>query len=53
VSDSVKGLLREKLVTGARGQFGNPQEGERPPLEAVTRKRHVGRQQTERTYCVL
>jgi hypothetical protein len=25
----------EKL---ARGQFGNPEEGERPPLEAVARK---------------
>jgi hypothetical protein len=23
-------------VTDVRGQFGNPNEGERPPLEAVT-----------------
>jgi hypothetical protein len=28
----------EKLVAEARGQFGNPEEGERPPLEAVTRR---------------
>jgi hypothetical protein len=28
----------EKLVTEARGQLGNPEEGERLPLEAVTRK---------------
>jgi hypothetical protein len=28
----------EKLVAEARGQFGNPEEGERPQLEAVTRK---------------
>jgi hypothetical protein len=24
-------------VAEERGQFGNPEEGERPPLEAVTR----------------
>jgi hypothetical protein len=38
-------------VAGARGQFGNPEEGERPSLEAVTRellKRH-----TEKTQSVL
>jgi hypothetical protein len=29
----------EKLVAEARGQFGNPEEGERPPLKAVTRQR--------------
>jgi hypothetical protein len=28
----------EKLVAEARGQFGNPEEVERPLLEAVTRK---------------
>jgi hypothetical protein len=28
----------EKLVAEAREQFGNPDEGERPPLEAVTRQ---------------
>jgi hypothetical protein len=27
----------EKLVAEARGQFGNPEAGERPPLDAVTR----------------
>jgi hypothetical protein len=26
-------------VDGARGQFGNPEEAERTPLEAATRKR--------------
>jgi hypothetical protein len=31
----------EKLVAEARGQFGNPEEGERPPLEAATRQRLV------------
>jgi hypothetical protein len=41
----------DKLVAEARGQFGNPEEGERPPLEAVTR-RLVKTQQTEKTYCV-
>jgi hypothetical protein len=29
----------EKLVAEAQGQFGNPEEGERPLLEAVTRRR--------------
>jgi hypothetical protein len=28
----------EKIIAEARRQFGNPEEGERPPLEAVTRK---------------
>jgi hypothetical protein len=37
----------ENLVAEARGQFGNPEEGERPPLEAVTRKL-VKTQQTEK-----
>jgi hypothetical protein len=27
----------EKLVAEARGQFGNPEEGERPPIEAATK----------------
>jgi hypothetical protein len=31
----------EKLVDEARGQFGNPEEGERPPLEAATEQRLV------------
>jgi hypothetical protein len=37
-----------KLVAEAWGQFGNPEEGEHPPLEAVTRKL-VKTQQTEKT----
>jgi hypothetical protein len=28
-----------KLVAEARGYFGNPEEGERPPLAVVTRQR--------------
>jgi hypothetical protein len=39
-------------VTEARGQFGNSEEGERPPLKAVTRGL-VKRQQAEKTQCVL
>jgi hypothetical protein len=38
-----------KLVAEVRGQFGNLQEGGRPPLEAVTRQR-LGK--SEKTYCV-
>jgi hypothetical protein len=38
----------EKLVAEARGQFGNPEERERPPLDAVTR-RLVKTQQAEKT----
>jgi hypothetical protein len=38
----------EKLVAEAGGQFGNPEEGERPQLEAVTRKL-VKTQQAEKT----
>jgi hypothetical protein len=30
-----------KLVAEERGQFGNPEERERPPLKAVTRQRLV------------
>jgi hypothetical protein len=37
-----------KLVAEARGHFENPEEGERPPLEAVTRQRPV-KTQTENT----
>jgi hypothetical protein len=36
----------------ALGQFENPEEGERPPLEAGIRGL-VRRQQTEKTKCVL
>jgi hypothetical protein len=38
----------EKLVAEPQGQFGKPEEGERPPLEAVTR-RLVKTQQAENT----
>jgi hypothetical protein len=42
VGEQLTGLLEfsrcELLLSEARGQFGNPEEGERPPLEAVTRK---------------
>jgi hypothetical protein len=38
-----------KLEAEARGQFGNPEEGERPLLEAVTRQRLMKIQQTEKT----
>jgi hypothetical protein len=37
----------------AQGQFGNPEEGKRPPLEAVTRQRLVKTKQTEKIYYVL
>jgi hypothetical protein len=37
----------EKLITEARGQFGNPEVGERPPLETITRQRLVQTQQAE------
>jgi hypothetical protein len=40
----------EKLVAEARGQFGNPEEGKRPPFEAATKQRLV---KTEKTLCVL
>jgi hypothetical protein len=39
----------QKLVTEARGQFWNPEEGERPPLEAVTRRQLVKTEQVEKT----
>jgi hypothetical protein len=37
-----------KLVAETWGQIGNPEEGEPPPLEAVTRKL-VKKQQAENT----
>jgi hypothetical protein len=40
----------EKLVVEARVQFGNPEEGEYPSLEAVTEQRLVKTQQAEKTY---
>jgi hypothetical protein len=39
----------QKLVAEARGQFGNPEEVERPPLEAVIRQRLVKAQKTEKS----
>jgi hypothetical protein len=47
VGELARGLLRfsrcELLLSEARscgrGQFGNPEEGERPPLEAATKQR--------------
>jgi hypothetical protein len=38
----------KKLVAEAQGQFGNPEEGECMPMEAVTR-RLVKTQQDEKT----
>jgi hypothetical protein len=32
-----------KTGSGGRGQFGNPEEGERPPLEDVTKQRSEDR----------
>jgi hypothetical protein len=44
----------EKLVAEAWGQFGNPDERERLPLEAFTRQRPVKTQQAEKAYvCAL
>jgi hypothetical protein len=40
----------EKIVAEAEKLFENPQEGERPPLEAATKQRLV---KTEKTLCVL
>jgi hypothetical protein len=40
-------------VAEARGHFGNPEEGEHPPLEAATKQRLVKTQQTEKTQCML
>jgi hypothetical protein len=39
-------------VTEAEGQFRNPEVGECPPLEAVTRGL-VDAQQTEKTLCAI
>jgi hypothetical protein len=40
----------ETLVAEAGDSFENPEEGERPPLEAATKQRLV---KTEKTLCVL
>jgi hypothetical protein len=39
-------------VAEARGQFGNPKEVERPPLETITEELMKG-QQAEKINCVL
>jgi hypothetical protein len=39
----------QKFVAEARGQFGNPKEGEIPSLEAVPRQQPVKTQQTGNT----
>jgi hypothetical protein len=39
-------------MTEARGQLGNPKEGERPSLETVIRG-PIKRKQTENNQCVL
>jgi hypothetical protein len=41
------------LVAEARGQFENPEDGECPLLETVTRQRLVKTQKTEKTWHVL
>jgi hypothetical protein len=38
----------EKLVAEAGGQFWNPEEGESPPLKAVTKQRLVKTEKTMR-----
>jgi hypothetical protein len=38
-----------KFVAEARGYFGNPEEGEGPPLEAATKQQLV---KIEKTICV-
>jgi hypothetical protein len=47
---SVAVVRSEKLVTEAQGEFANPEEEERPPLEAATKQRLV---KTEKALCVL
>jgi hypothetical protein len=44
-------LCCEKLVAEARGQFGNPEYGESPPLKAIASKL-VKTQQAEKTLSV-
>jgi hypothetical protein len=43
-------LLLWEAGSWGQGQFRNPEEGERPPLEAATKQRLV---KTEKTLCVL
>jgi hypothetical protein len=42
----------DQLVAEARGQFGNPEEGEPTALEAVTRKL-AKTQEVEKTYVLV
>jgi hypothetical protein len=51
LSSSLVQCESKVAVAEGRGQFGNQKEGERPPLEAVTRGL-VKRQETENK-CVL
>jgi hypothetical protein len=49
VSESVSSVSKTRVTaTEARGQLGNPEEEERPPLEAVTKKL-VKTQQADKT----
>jgi hypothetical protein len=43
-------MRSEKPAAEAKGQFGNPEEGECPPLEVATKQRLV---KSEMTLCVL
>jgi hypothetical protein len=51
VTESAESYSCEKREAGSwvRSQFGNPQEDERPTLEAATKQRLV---KTEKTLCV-
>jgi hypothetical protein len=40
----------EQIGSWGRAEFGKPEEGERPPLEAAAKQRLV---KTEKTLCVL
>jgi hypothetical protein len=46
-------MRSEKLVAEAWGQFGNPEKGERPPLEDVTKQRLVMTVTENTSLCVI
>jgi hypothetical protein len=52
VVESFDSCSYEKWKAGSwgRGKFGNPEEGERPPLEAAAKQHLV---KTEKTLCML
>jgi hypothetical protein len=52
VKFQLNSLKSRVAVAGARGQFGNPEEGECPPLKPITRGM-VKKQQNETTVYVL